>query len=179
MTSTLLWAGLGMQEPVLVVFVKTVLAGSDASYAYVTSVASLGALVGAVIAGPLARTRTAAVHSYAWSITLAGLIFGVFAGSQEITAAGALLFAGNAAYGVANVIDEFLEQELAPQHVRARIISLIGAIATGGYLIGGALVGCTVELLGARWSALISAGLITGAGFIASCTMPARIKVLA
>lgn len=153
-STTLLWFGLGVQEPLLLVFVDRVLAAPDSTYPLLSTIGSIGGLIGAITATPLAQNLLAAARSFAISLVFAGGIFCIFAMSNgSSTIAFVTFFLFNVSYGVSNVIDEYLEQELSPDHLRATIISAIGAIGTFGYLLGGSLAGFMASRLGAASTA--------------------------
>jgi len=170
--TTLLWFGLGVQEPLLVVFVDRVLEAPPATYAYLATVGSIGGLLGAAIATPLAANPPMAARSFSVGLILAGLCFVAFAASGgSVAIAFLLFFAFSASYGVSNVIDEYLEQEMSPDHLRATVISTIGAIGTAGYLLGGALTGFAASTIGAAATAAGVGGVIVVAGVYALLTM--------
>lgn len=163
--TTILWFGLGVQEPLLVVFVDRVLAAPDATYPLLTTVGAVGGLLGAATATPLASDLSAAARSFSISLLLAGICFVLFAmsnGSPIVAFVTFFLF--NATYGVSNVIDEYLEQELSPDHLRATVIAAIGAVGTLGYLLGGGLAGFVVASLGAENTAAGIGVAIAAAG---------------
>ncbi|WP_103064278.1 MFS transporter [Actinomyces qiguomingii] len=163
-STTLLWFGLGVQEPLLVVFVDRVLAAPDATYALLATIGSVGGLVGAGTATPLAGDTSAAARNFSVSLVLAGLCFVVFAASNgSVIVAFIAFFLFNATYGVSNVIDEYLEQELSPDHLRATVISAIGAVGTLGYLLGGGFTGLAVNRLGPVSTA-------AGVGLVITCS---------
>lgn len=170
--TTLLWFALGVQEPLLVVFVHRVLEAPPATYAYLATVGSIGGLLGAAMATPLAANPPLAARSFSVGLILAGLCFVGFAGSGGSVVLAYLTFlAFSASYGVSNVIDEYLEQELSPDHLRATVISTIGAIGTMGYLLGGALAGFAASTIGAAATAAGVGVVIVVAGVYASITM--------
>ncbi len=163
--TTILWFGLGVQEPLLVVFVDHVLAAPDSTYPLLATVGSVGGLLGAVAATPLASSPSAAARSFSMSLLLAGICFVAFASSNSsIAIAFVTFFLFNSTYGVSNVIDEYLEQELSPDYLRATVISAIGAIGTLGYLLGGGLAGFAVSSLGAEVTATGIGVVIVAAG---------------
>ncbi|WP_147681112.1 MFS transporter [Actinomyces ruminicola] len=167
-STTLLWFGLGVQEPLLVVFVDRVLAAPDATYALLATIGSVGGLVGAGAATPLAGDTSAAARNFSVSLVLAGLCFVMFAASNgSIIIAFVAFFLFNATYGVSNVIDEYLEQEMSPDHLRATVISAIGAVGTLGYLLGGGSTGLAVNSIGPVATAVGIGLVITCAGIYA------------
>ena len=171
----LLWVCLGVQEPLLIVFVDKALHASHATYGYMISIGSLGGVFGALFSVMVGKSVSRAIHSFSCGMLLAGASFLVFAVSGDNRMfAFVSFFIFSVSYGVSNVFDEYLEQELSPAGLRATVISIIGAIGTLGYLLGTLSSGYGSNGLGPR-NIFIGIGiLLISTGMYSTFKMPIR-----
>ena len=116
-----------MQQPLVIVFVKSVLRRGDVDLGLVLSAAGLGGLVGALAAGLLSRGRQT-LRNITWIVAIDGLALVLFAVNRSF--AGALLLFGLfGALGAAAQINlaTFLQNE-TPEDRRGRVFGWLGPL---------------------------------------------------
>lgn len=116
-----------MQQPLVVVFVKKVLARGDIDLGLVLSAAGLGGLVGALASGLLSRGRQT-LRNVTWLVAIDGLALILFAVNRSF--AGALLLFGLfGALGAAAQINlaTFLQSE-TPEDRRGRVFGWLSPL---------------------------------------------------
>lgn len=171
-TTTLLWLGLGAQESLLIVFVDRALDEPSSTYPLLVTLGAVGGLVGTAATPLLATDRRSTLRAFGTSLVLAGGVFAVFAYAATGALSAFVLFGlFSLAYAVANVLDEYLEQDLTPDGLRATVIAAIGSIGTAGYLVGGALGAPLADAVGARPVAAVIAVVILVAGALSLALM--------
>jgi len=114
-----------MQQPLIVVFVKDVLQGSDVALGLVVSAAGLGGIIGAVVGGARAGNRRPLATVVALT-ALDGALLLVFAATRNVIVA-AVLFAAFGAIGTLAQIAlaTFLQRE-TPEEARGRTFGWLG-----------------------------------------------------
>ncbi len=116
-----------MQQPLVVLFVKDVLARGDVDLGLVLSAAGLGGLCGALGAGLLGRVRRP-LRTVTWLMAVDGLALVLFAVNRSFGAA-LLLFGLFGALGTIAQINlaTFLQRE-TPEERRGRVFGWLGAL---------------------------------------------------
>jgi len=114
-----------MQQPLVVVFVKDVLHGSDVALGLVVSAAGLGGILGAVLGGARAGNRRPLATVVALT-AIDGALLLVFAATRQVGVA-AVLFAAFGAIGTLAQIAlaTFLQRE-TPEEARGRTFGWLG-----------------------------------------------------
>jgi len=133
-----------MQQPLVVLLVKTRLGGSDLELGLIVSAAGLGGIVGA-LAGGLLRTEREPLRAVTWLMAVDGLLLVVFALNRQFVWA-LVLFALFGAIGTVIHISiaTFLQRE-APKAHRGRVFgwlgTFIGPLSLASVFIGPAAAG--------------------------------------
>jgi MFS family permease len=159
-----------MQQPLVVVFVKDVLAGSDRDLGFIIAAAGLGGILGALMGG-VAVGRRHPLRVIALLTALDGVLLLVFALNRDVVVA-LLLFAGFGALAtLAQIALATFLQRMAPDDRRGRTFGWLGtvvgplslaAVFLGPWLAG--LVGVVVVLAACGAAELA----VSAAGFRAS-----------
>lgn len=155
------WLSLGMFMSVQIIYVVKGLRLPDYYYGYLGSIQSAGSIMGFLISPfivhKLGITKWKTFYA---GYVLAGGVAIVVALSHDkwLSATSILLFAIGA--GVANSIEEAMEQELPNEGFRGKVISFISTIGTLGYLLGITAGPLNCDIVGVRSVILISAGLL-------------------
>lgn len=116
-----------MQPPLVVFFVKHVLARGDADLGLVLSASGLGGIVGAV-GGGMFRSSRRPLRTVTWLLAVDGLLLILFAVGRNFPLALALFALFGAIGTVAQInLATFLQRE-APQEKRGRVFGWLGAV---------------------------------------------------
>ncbi|MBF1163917.1 MAG: MFS transporter [Dechloromonas agitata] len=136
------------------VFVAQVMRGDSVQLGWLLGAAGAGAVLATLLlAGRHALSRIALFLSMAPFLSVAGL-WGLAAATRWDVAIVAMFLIG-AGIALTNVTTNSLLQNLIPQSLRGRLISLFAAIRFGMDAVGGLLAGWLASLLGPGWTVLI------------------------
>lgn len=114
-----------MQQPLVVVFVKDVLHGSDMALGLVVSAAGLGGILGALLGGVRAGNRQPLLTVVVLTAVDGALLL-VFAATRQVVVAGALFAAFGAIGTLAQIaLATFLQRE-TPEESRGRTFGWLG-----------------------------------------------------
>jgi MFS family permease len=116
-----------MQQPLVVVFVKDVLGGSDTQLGLIISAAGLGGILGAV-AGAAAVSRGRPLRTIALLTVLDGLLLLVFAFNRTFEVALVLFACFGALATLAQIALATFLQDTAPEHSRGRTFGWLGTV---------------------------------------------------
>lgn len=146
-----------MQQPLVVVFVKDVLAGSDVQLGLIISAAGLGGILGA-LSGGLVAGRDRPLRLIALLTALDGVLLVIFALNRSFTAA-LLLFAcfGALATLVQIALATFL-QAAAPEERRGRVFGWLGTVV-GPLSLASVFLGPLAATLASVVAVLVACGL--------------------
>ncbi|SFL90640.1 Transmembrane secretion effector [Gracilibacillus orientalis] len=146
-------------EPVFPVFVGDILNSGAEILGIIWTVFAIGALLGSII---WVRFKPRVPYSYLLGTVIflwgmAPLSFSFFSNEYIIYF---IMFLGGIAYAPYNIVAPTLQQQLVPNHLRGRIIGIIGLIAGLGFPIGAYVGGKLGDYLGAAHTIFLS-GLLT------------------
>jgi MFS family permease len=157
-------AAWGLLSVAIVVVALDDLALGEEGPGLLLGVASVGGLVGAVLAGALAATRRLAwwlgIGSLVWGIPLVAA--GLALETWVVVVALVVLGVGEALVEVTTMT---LLQRAVPSAVRARVFGVLESLTVGAIAVGGAVAAPLLSAAGSR-GALVVAGLLTPAAAV-------------
>jgi len=116
-----------MQQPLIVVFVKTVLAGSDVELGLIIAAAGLGGILGA-FGGAVAVSRTRPLRLISQLTALDGALLLVFAFNRTVVGALALFACFGALATLAQIALATFLQRAAPDEMRGRTFGWLSTV---------------------------------------------------
>jgi len=116
-----------MQQPLIVVFVKDVLSGTDVQLGLIVSAAGLGGILGA-LGGGVAVSRTRPIRLIALLTALDGLLLLVFAANRSVGFALGLFACFGALATLAQIALATFLQRAAPDDRRGRTFGWLGTV---------------------------------------------------
>lgn len=164
--------GGGMVNALDIVFVKQRLHTSPEFYGYLTAAGGLGALVGAIVAGLLAK-RVQARHMLAGSLIGLGLFLGIYALQTWFWIALAFSFIASSANGGLEVGFAPILMLNTPRHLMGRVQAVINTAMFGASLLSIALAGALGSFVPVYLLLLIGGILIAIAGIFGWLALPA------
>ncbi len=157
----------GMPRALFPAMAVTVYHGGATTVGYLNAAPGLGALIGSLLTGHVARVRrvgrAVAVCVVGWGLAITG--FGLV---RWLPAALLLLVLAGAADVVSSVFRMIIVQQSAPDAMQGRVNSLVFAGLQGGPRLGDAEAGVVADLAGPQVAAW-SGGLLSVACAIVTC----------
>jgi predicted MFS family arabinose efflux permease len=157
----------GMPRALFPAMAVTVYHGGATTVGYLNAAPGLGALIGSLLTGHVARVRrvgrAVAVCVAGWGLAITG--FGLV---RWLPAALLLLVLAGAADVVSSVFRMIIVQQSAPDAMQGRVNSLVFAGLQGGPRLGDAEAGVVADLAGPQVAAW-SGGLLSVACAIVTC----------
>lgn len=157
----------GMPRALFPAMAVTVYHGGATTVGYLNAAPGLGALIGSLLTGHVARVRrvgrAVAVCVVGWGLAITG--FGLV---RWLPAALLLLVLAGAADVVSSVFRMIIVQQSAPDAMQGRVNSLVFAGLQGGPRLGDAEAGLVADLAGPQVAAW-SGGLLSVACAIVTC----------
>lgn len=166
--------GGGMVNALDIVFVKQRLHTSPEFYGYLTAAGGLGALVGAVVAGLLAK-RVQARYMLAGSLILLGLFLGIYALQTWFWIALVFNFIASTANGGLEVGFAPILMLNTPRHLMGRVQAVLNTAMFGASLLSIALAGTLGSFIPVYILLLIGGIFIGLAGIYGWLALPAPV----
>lgn len=139
----------GAVGTVLLVFVRTVLDGSDASYGYILAGQGLGMVVGGLWVMAMGD-RLKPLPAFAWGLLAFGIVFLLGVNTSQLWVAGILVCALGFTAPMVAISDSTITQLVAPPAFRGRVFATHEAVTSLMFLTGAGLAGFFSEVVGVR-----------------------------